>query len=126
MRGVFRSEGVDLIDCGYKSQHLTPFADGKTSLFHLHAVLQTYRTAYLEVREAVDLGSVQQQADFRRPEIFQIARAVGLENRMKMEQAGLTIRKWRKELGLVPIVNQIDTLAAEYPAQTNYLYLSYL
>ncbi len=57
---------------------------------------------------------------------FQIARAVGLENRMKMEQAGLTIRKWRKELGLVPTVNQIDTLAAEYPAQTNYLYLSYL
>ena len=57
---------------------------------------------------------------------FQIARAIGLEQRMKMEQAGLTVRKWRKELGLVPIVNQIDTLAAEYPAQTNYLYLSYL
>ena len=57
---------------------------------------------------------------------FQIARAIGLENRMKMEQAGLTIRKWRKMLGLVPTVNQIDTLAAEYPAQTNYLYLSYL
>ncbi len=57
---------------------------------------------------------------------FQIARAVGLENQMKMEKAGLTIRKWRKMLGLVPTVNQIDTLAAEYPAQTNYLYLSYL
>ena len=57
---------------------------------------------------------------------FQIARAIGLENRMKMEQAGLTIRKWRKMQGLVPTVNQIDTLAAEYPAQTNYLYLSYL
>ena len=57
---------------------------------------------------------------------FQIGRAVGLEQRMKMEQAGLTIRKWRKELGIVPTVNQIDTLAAEYPAQTNYLYLSYL
>ena len=57
---------------------------------------------------------------------FQIGRAVGLENHMKMEQAGLTIRKWRKMLGLVPTVNQIDTLAAEYPAQTNYLYLSYL
>ena len=57
---------------------------------------------------------------------FQIARAIGLENRMKMEQAGLTIRKWRKMLGLEPTVNQIDTLAAEYPAQTNYLYLSYL
>ena len=57
---------------------------------------------------------------------FQIGRAIGLEQRMKMEQAGLTIRKWRKQLGLVPTVNQIDTLAAEYPAQTNYLYLSYL
>ena len=57
---------------------------------------------------------------------FQIGRAIGLENRMKMEQAGLTIRKWRKELSIVPTVNQIDTLAAEYPAQTNYLYLSYL
>ena len=57
---------------------------------------------------------------------FQIARAIGLEHRMKMEQAGLTIREWRKQLGLVPTVNQIDTLAAEYPAQTNYLYLSYL
>jgi carbamoyl-phosphate synthase small subunit len=57
---------------------------------------------------------------------FQIARAVGLETKMKMEQAGLTVRKWRKMLGIVPTVNQIDTLAAEYPAQTNYLYLSYL
>ena len=57
---------------------------------------------------------------------FQIARAIGLESRMKMEQAGLTVRKWRKELGVVATVNQIDTLAAEYPAQTNYLYLSYL
>ena len=57
---------------------------------------------------------------------FQIGRAIGLEHFMKMEQAGLTVRKWRKMLGLVPVVNQIDTLAAEYPAQTNYLYLSYL
>ena len=57
---------------------------------------------------------------------FQIGRAIGLESRMKMEQAGLTVRKWRKALDIVPIVNQIDTLAAEYPAQTNYLYLSYV
>ena len=56
---------------------------------------------------------------------FQIGRAIGLENRMKMAEAGLTVRKWRKALGIVPTVNQIDTLAAEYPAQTNYLYLSY-
>ncbi|MBQ4296195.1 MAG: carbamoyl-phosphate synthase large subunit [Prevotella sp.] len=57
---------------------------------------------------------------------FQIARAIGLEAYMNMEQAGLTVRKWRKELGLTPTINQIDTLAAEYPAATNYLYLSYL
>ena len=43
-----------------------------------------------------------------------------------MERAGLTVRKWREEMDVVPLVNQIDTLAAEYPAQTNYLYLSYL
>ena len=58
---------------------------------------------------------------------FQIARAIGLgEVEHNMEKASLTIRKWRKELGIQPKVNQIDTLAAEYPAQTNYLYLTYL
>ena len=56
---------------------------------------------------------------------FQIARALGLEASMSMEKASLMIRKWRKELGIEPSVNQIDTLAAEYPAQTNYLYLTY-
>ncbi len=57
---------------------------------------------------------------------FQIARALGLERLMSMEEAGLLVRECRKELGIVPVVNQIDTLAAEYPAQTNYLYLSYI
>ena len=57
---------------------------------------------------------------------FQIGRAIGLESSMDSERAGLTIREWRKELGIVPTVNQIDTLAAEYPAQTNYLFLAYL
>ena len=58
---------------------------------------------------------------------FQIARAIGLgECDMNMEKAGLIIRKWRQDLGIKPYVNQIDTMAAEYPAQTNYLYLSYV
>ena len=57
---------------------------------------------------------------------FQIARALGLESNMTTDNAALTIRRWRKELGVVPEVNQIDTLAAEYPAETNYLYLTYL
>ena len=57
---------------------------------------------------------------------FQIASALGLDKHMNMEQASLTLRQWRTELGIMPVVNQIDTLAAEYPAQTNYLYLTYL
>ena len=56
---------------------------------------------------------------------FQIARALGFEQYFNMEKAGLIIRQWRKEYNILPFVNQIDTLAAEYPAQTNYLYLSY-
>ena len=56
---------------------------------------------------------------------FQIARGVGLEDSMTMEAAGLTVRQWREELDIRPVVRQIDTLAAEYPAPTNYLYLTY-
>ena len=56
---------------------------------------------------------------------FQIARAIGLEEQMDMEEAVNTVRRYRKKLGILPVVKQIDTLAAEYPAQTNYLYLTY-
>ena len=54
---------------------------------------------------------------------FQIARAIGYEG--DMEDGSLYIRKYRKAAGILPVVKQIDTLAAEYPAQTNYLYLTY-
>ena len=57
---------------------------------------------------------------------FQIARAVGLEQELhSMAKAGLVVRQLRKNYGIVPVVKQIDTLAAEYPAQTNYLYVTY-
>lgn len=57
---------------------------------------------------------------------FQIARAVGLENELhNMHKAMLVIRRLRKTYDILPVVKQIDTLAAEYPAQTNYLYLTY-
>ncbi|EHG24835.1 carbamoyl-phosphate synthase (glutamine-hydrolyzing) large subunit [Alloprevotella rava] len=56
---------------------------------------------------------------------FQIARALGMEADVDMEKAVLVVRERRKQAGIVPYVKQIDTLAAEYPAQTNYLYLSY-
>ncbi len=57
---------------------------------------------------------------------FQIARAVGLEDELKsMRKASLVVRNRRKNYGILPVVKQIDTLAAEYPAQTNYLYVTY-
>ena len=56
---------------------------------------------------------------------FQIARAVGMEEEMDIEEAALIVRARRKAAGIVPVVKQIDTLAAEYPAQTNYLYMTY-
>ena len=57
---------------------------------------------------------------------FQIARAVGLEEEVgNMHKAMLTIRQLRKNYGILPVVKQIDTLAAEYPAHTNYLYVTY-
>ncbi len=54
---------------------------------------------------------------------FQLARIIVKND--KYEENLLNIRRYRKEKGMVPVVKQIDTLAAEYPAQTNYLYLTY-
>ena len=54
---------------------------------------------------------------------FQVARAIGFEG--DMEDGILCVRNHRKKVGILPVVKQIDTLAAEYPAQTNYLYLTY-
>ena len=56
---------------------------------------------------------------------FQVARAVLKERMTDAEKANLDVRHLRKSYGITPCVKQIDTLAAEYPAQTNYLYLTY-
>ena len=57
---------------------------------------------------------------------FQVARAVGLEQELgNMHKTALLVRNKRKSYGILPVVKQIDTLAAEYPAQTNYLYVTY-
>ncbi len=78
---------------------------------------------------ATDFGSVD-SALLRKAKVygftdFQIARALGMEREMEIEDALLLVRSKRKQLGITPFVKQIDTLAAEYPAQTNYLYLTY-
>ncbi len=84
------------------------------------------RTEFLETLEDPRVVNLLLEAKKYGFSDFQIARALGLEADMNMEKAGLVVRKWRQELGIRPVVNQIDTLAAEYPAQTNYLYLTYL
>ena len=56
---------------------------------------------------------------------FQVGRAVLKDQMTDTEKTILDVRSIRKGLGIVPVVKQIDTLAAEYPAQTNYLYLTY-
>lgn len=56
---------------------------------------------------------------------FQIARAIGMEKEMDIEKACMRVRDRRKALGIYPCVKQIDTLAGEFPAATNYLYLTY-
>ena len=56
---------------------------------------------------------------------FQVARACLKERMTDIQGSMLQVRNRRKELGILPVVKQIDTLAAEYPAQTNYLFLTY-
>jgi carbamoyl-phosphate synthase large subunit len=56
---------------------------------------------------------------------FQIARAILKESMTDWEKASMQVRQERKYRGIKPVVKQIDTLAAEYPALTNYLYLTY-
>ena len=55
---------------------------------------------------------------------FQIQRAV-FKDKVNSAEAQDIVRAYRKSLGIVPVVKQIDTLEAEFPAATNYLYLTY-
>ncbi len=91
--------------------------------------LQNIRNTYLELSTKGKLENVDAEL-MRKAKVqgftdFQIARAIGMENDMEVEAAINLVRKYRKEQGIIPVVKQIDTLAAEYPAQTNYLYLTY-
>jgi carbamoyl-phosphate synthase large subunit len=56
---------------------------------------------------------------------FQVARMIFKQNDNGMEPGLEKVRKFRKAMGILPYVKQIDTLAAEYPAKTNYLYMTY-
>ena len=91
--------------------------------------LANIRATDLELQQAASLDALSadllHRAKRQGYSDFQIARALGMERQMDIEQALLLVRERRKGLGIVPVVKQIDTLAAEYPARTNYLYLTY-
>ena len=97
----------------------------KWFLYKLQNILNTY----VELQEKGAIQNVDVEL-MRRAKVqgftdFQISRAVGLEAMIDPEIATKLVRELRKQMGILPVVKQIDTLAAEYPAQTNYLYLTY-
>ncbi|MBN2660977.1 MAG: carbamoyl-phosphate synthase (glutamine-hydrolyzing) large subunit, partial [Tannerellaceae bacterium] len=91
----------------------------------LYAIIQTANEleTYSEITELSDqlLLHAKQQGFSD----FQLARALYKDTMEDVEKSMLKIRQNRKYRGIMPVVKQIDTLAAEYPAQTNYLYLTY-
>lgn len=95
----------------------------KWFLYKLQNIMDTSR----ELHSITDLQSLPEcllrKAKRQGFSDFQIARAIGFDD--DAERAALRVRDYRKARGIVPVVSQIDTLAAEYPAQTNYLYLTY-
>ncbi|MBO7581068.1 MAG: carbamoyl-phosphate synthase (glutamine-hydrolyzing) large subunit [Bacteroidaceae bacterium] len=100
----------------------------KIDRWFLHK-LQNIRNTYEELQQKGAIQNVDAEL-MRRAKVqgftdFQISRAVGLESLIDAEIATKLVRELRKQMGIVPVVKQIDTLAAEYPAQTNYLYLTY-
>ncbi len=97
----------------------------KWFLYKLQNIIDTSREleSYNEI-EAVPQALLRQAKEQGFSD-FQIARSVLKGNMVESEKANILVRRRRKELGILPVVKQIDTLAAEYPAQTNYLYLTY-
>ena len=94
-------------------------------LFKLQGISQTAKELedYADI-EALPEGLIRHAKQLGFSD-FQIARAVLKEKMTDARKALLDVRSRRKKLGIVPVVKQIDTLAAEYPAMTNYLYLTY-
>lgn len=94
-------------------------------LYRLQNIVDT--AAELGETEALDTLSpaLLRQAKEQGFSDFQIGRCLLKDSMTDPEKTVLDIRRLRKKLGIIPVVKQIDTLAAEYPAQTNYLYLTY-
>lgn len=97
----------------------------KWFLYKLENIMNTSK-ALGEVADLQQLSdSLLRKAKVQGFSDFQISRSLGLDKYFDEEQGSLMVRAYRKCMGILPVVKQIDTLAAEYPAQTNYLYLTY-
>ena len=88
-------------------------------IFDLSKQIETY-SSYEEMHD--DVLSTAKRKGFSD---FQLARLIDKDDIEEMHDAVLSMREYRKSRGILPAVKQIDTLAAEYPAFTNYLYLTY-
>jgi carbamoyl-phosphate synthase large subunit len=89
------------------------------NIYLLRGKLITYNSLEELPVELLQLAKKQGYSD------FQIARLVLKSEDLSLNEDNLRVRAFRKKLGIVPFVKQIDTLAGEYPAQTNYLYMTY-
>ena len=90
-------------------------------LLHIYEINSRLRKCNINTLEA----SLMREAKVYGFTDFQIARALGMGKEMDIDEAVPIVRRVRKQMGVLPFVKQIDTLAAEYPAHTNYLYLTY-
>ncbi len=113
-------------DNGYSVEQIHDLT--KIDCWFLEKLKKIHRT-YIELQETASLEALPSRL-FRKAKTlgfsdFQIARAVGMEKEMDIEKACLRVRDRRKALGIIPCVKQIDTLAGEFPAATNYLYMTY-
>lgn len=89
------------------------------NIFDLNTDLEQYHSLETLPDELLKEAKIKGFSD------FQVARSVLKDLQETMQDEMLAVRNHRKQKGIVPVVKQIDTLAAEYPAQTNYLYLTY-
>jgi carbamoyl-phosphate synthase large subunit len=113
------------LEAGYSIERIHELT--KIDLWFLQKLQLIYRTSK-EIEQYTSIGELPEdllrKAKQKGFSDFQITKLIYKDSdTATVEKSGL--RKHRKELGIVPVVKQIDTLAAEYPAQTNYLYLTY-
>lgn len=117
---------AEALEQGYTIEHLEQltkidrwFLERLKNIVDLKHKLQTYNNIEDIPAELMKQVKIAGFSD------FQIARFVLKDNAGKMEDENLKVRKYRKQLGILPAVKRINTVASEHPELTNYLYLTY-